>query len=204
SSIMADPTRAMEVLGALSRLGVRLAIDDFGTGYSSLASLKRLPINAVKIDKSFVRSMQSDENDLLIVQSIIDLAHNLGLEVVAEGVETEETEKTLRLLGCDFVQGWHRGRPVPGKELPWLLGVLRATDTPTEVATVPVGIPSPPMAPPSAPATAPPAPPAAPPVPPAAPPVPPAAPPAPPAARSALSAVPPAPPAALPPPPVPA
>jgi diguanylate cyclase (GGDEF)-like protein len=154
SSIMADPVRAMEVLGALSRLGVRLAVDDFGTGYSSLASLKRLPINAVKIDKSFIQSMKSDENDLLIVQSIIDLAHNLGLEVVAEGVETDDTEKMLKLLGCDFVQGWHRGRPVPAKEIPWLLGVLKARDTGTEAATVPVATPVGPLPPPPGPAAA--------------------------------------------------
>ncbi|HEX2173647.1 MAG TPA: EAL domain-containing protein, partial [Dehalococcoidia bacterium] len=181
SSIMADPVRAMEVLGALSRLGVRLAIDDFGTGYSSLASLKRLPIDAVKIDKSFIQNMKSDENDLLIVQSIIDLAHNLGLEVVAEGVETADTEEMLKLLGCDFVQGWHRGRPVPAKEIPWLLGVLRA-ETGTEAATVPVTRPEAPLVPP-----APPAPQAAPPAPPA-----PAAAPPPPSAE--LSAPPPPPP----------
>ena len=128
SSIMADPARAMEILTALHNLGVRLAVDDFGTGYSSLSSLKRLPINAVKIDKTFVQNMQSDENDLLIVQSIIDLAHNMGLEVVAEGVENAKVVDMLKLLGCDFIQGWHRGRPVPAKEVPWLLGVMQTTD----------------------------------------------------------------------------
>ncbi|MDQ4144767.1 MAG: EAL domain-containing protein [Actinomycetota bacterium] len=127
SSIMADPARAMEILTTLHKLGVRLAVDDFGTGYSSLSSLKRLPINAVKIDKTFVQSMQSDENDLLIVQSIIDLAHNMGLEVVAEGVENAQVVEMLKLLGCDFIQGWHRGRPVPAKEIPWLLGVMQTT-----------------------------------------------------------------------------
>ena len=127
SSIMADPARAMEILTTLHNLGVRLAVDDFGTGYSSLSALKRLPINAVKIDKTFVQSMQSDENDLLIVQSIIDLAHNMGLEVVAEGVENAKVVEMLKLLGCDFIQGWHRGRPVPAKEIPWLLGVMQTT-----------------------------------------------------------------------------
>ena len=127
SSIMEDPARAMETLTALNSLGVRLAVDDFGTGYSSLSSLKRLPINAVKIDRTFIQNMQTDENDLLIVQSIIDLAHNLGLEVVAEGVENEEVSKMLKLLSCDFIQGWHRGRPVPAKEVPWLLGVMRSS-----------------------------------------------------------------------------
>jgi diguanylate cyclase (GGDEF)-like protein len=127
SAIMADPARAMEILTALNRLGIRLAIDDFGTGYSSLASLKRLPIDAVKIDKSFVQQMQQDENDMMIVQSIIDLAHNMGLEVVAEGVETEHVAQLLASLGCDYIQGWHRGRPVAAKEVPWLLGIMEAT-----------------------------------------------------------------------------
>ncbi len=143
SSIMADPARAMDVLTTLSRLGVRLAVDDFGTGYSSLASLKRLPIDAVKIDKAFIQNMQTDENDLLIVQSIIDLAHNLGLEVVAEGVETAEIEKMLGLLGCDFVQGWHRGRPVPAAEVPWVLGIMQ-----NETASTPPPPPPPRSAPP--------------------------------------------------------
>ena len=142
SSIMADPPRAMEILTALHKLGVRLAVDDFGTGYSSLQSLKRLPINAVKIDKSFVQTMQNDENDLLIVQSTIDLAHNMGLEVVAEGVENGQVAEMLKLLGCDFIQGWHRGRPVPAKEIPWLLGVMQTTNT-----TVPPPPPPPPPPP---------------------------------------------------------
>jgi diguanylate cyclase (GGDEF)-like protein len=127
SAIMADPIRAMEVLTALNKLGVRLAIDDFGTGYSSLASLKRMPIDAVKIDKSFVQQMQQDENDLMIVQSIIELAHNLGLEVVAEGVESDDIARMLTLLGCDYIQGWHGGRPVPAKEVPWLIGIMEAS-----------------------------------------------------------------------------
>ena len=157
SSIMADPQRAMEVLTALHQLGVRLAVDDFGTGYSSLSSLKRLPIDAVKIDKTFIQNMQTDENDLLIVQSIIDLAHNLGLEVVAEGVENVEVADMLKLLDCDFVQGWHKGRPVPATEVPWLLGVMRnAEDSinmppppPPLVASTPRNAPPPPPPPPA-------------------------------------------------------
>lgn len=157
SSIMADPQRAMEILTALHQLGVRLAVDDFGTGYSSLSSLKRLPIDAVKIDKTFIQNMQTDENDLLIVQSIIELAHNLGLEVVAEGVESLEVADMLKLLNCDFVQGWHKGRPVPATEVPWLLGVMRnAEDSinmppppPPLVASTPRSAPPPPPPPPA-------------------------------------------------------
>jgi diguanylate cyclase (GGDEF)-like protein len=148
SAIMADPARAMEVLTSLNRLGVRLAIDDFGTGYSSLAALKRLPINAVKIDKSFIQQMQQDENDLMIVQSIIELAHNMGLEVVAEGVETNDVARMLTLLGCDYIQGWNRGRPVPGHEIPWLLGVVESSaDFASPLPPPPPAPPPPPPAP---------------------------------------------------------
>jgi EAL domain-containing protein (putative c-di-GMP-specific phosphodiesterase class I) len=81
----------------------------------------------VKIDKTFIQQMQQDENDLMIVQSIIDLAHNMGLEVVAEGVESEDIARMLELLGCDYIQGWHKGRPVAAKEIPWLLGIMEGT-----------------------------------------------------------------------------
>ncbi len=124
SSIMADPEKATDILTRLHNLGVRLAVDDFGTGYSSPSALKRLPINAIKIDKSFVLNMAADENDLFIVRSVIDLAHNLGAEVVAEGVESEEVVGMLRTLGCDFIQGYHRGRPTAVEEVRWLLGVI--------------------------------------------------------------------------------
>ena len=124
SSIMADPTRARATLVQLSSMGIRLAIDDFGTGHSSLAYLKRLPVHTLKIDKSFVINMASDENDLVIVQSTIDLAHNLGLEVVAEGVESEEVWNRLRSLGCDMAQGFWRGRPVKADELGFAVDII--------------------------------------------------------------------------------
>jgi diguanylate cyclase (GGDEF)-like protein len=117
STIMADPGRAASVLERLSALGVRLAIDDFGTGYSSLGYLKRLPVDEIKIDKSFVMNMSGDENDAAIVRSTIDLGRNLGLEVVAEGVETEEVWDRLSDLGCDVAQGYYLSRPKPPDEL---------------------------------------------------------------------------------------
>lgn len=112
SSIMTDPTRALRVLEHLHELGVQLSIDDFGTGYSSLAYLKRLPVKTLKIDNSFVRNMLEDKQDELIVNSTIHLAHNMGLTVVAEGVENEELLQRLKDLGCDEAQGYHIGRPM--------------------------------------------------------------------------------------------
>ena len=113
SAIMDDPQRALSTLDALSAMGFKLSIDDFGTGYSSLAYLKRLPVDELKIDQSFVRNMQSDRDDEMIVRSTIDLAHNLGITVVAEGVETAEAWNLLRELRCDQAQGYHMGRPMP-------------------------------------------------------------------------------------------
>jgi EAL domain-containing protein (putative c-di-GMP-specific phosphodiesterase class I) len=107
----------MHVLSRLSGMGVRLAIDDFGTGYSSLSYLKRLPVDALKIDKSFIQGMEADENDAVIVKSTIDLGRNLGLHVVAEGVETKEAWRQLLVLGCDVAQGYYLSRPVPAAEL---------------------------------------------------------------------------------------
>jgi len=111
SELMDDPLVAMEVLGQLKALGVSTSIDDFGTGYSSLSYLKHLPIDELKIDRSFVGAMVRDDNDLTIVRSTIDLAHNLGLAVVAEGVEDRETLEMLRALGCDRAQGFLIGPP---------------------------------------------------------------------------------------------
>ncbi len=121
NTIMADPFRAMTVLGRLNEMGVKLSIDDFGTGYSSLAYLKRLPVDAVKIDKSFVLGMAEDSNDGAIVRSTIDLARNLGLDVIAEGVETDEIWTELRTLGCNSAQGFLLSRPLPPEQLTdWL------------------------------------------------------------------------------------
>jgi diguanylate cyclase (GGDEF)-like protein len=112
SMIMSDPERALAIVGRLSGLGVRLSVDDFGTGYSSLANLKRLPIDELKIDRSFVSPMMQDESDLIIVRSTINLGHDLGLKVIAEGVEDELTLKRLATLGCDLAQGYHMSRPL--------------------------------------------------------------------------------------------
>jgi EAL domain-containing protein (putative c-di-GMP-specific phosphodiesterase class I) len=122
SAIMTDPTRAMRILDQLHELGVLLSIDDFGTGYSSLAYLKRLPVHTLKIDNSFVRNMLGDRQDEIIVHSTINLAHNLGLKVVAEGVENEELLEALNQLGCDEAQGYFIARPMPILHLDeWLL-----------------------------------------------------------------------------------
>jgi diguanylate cyclase (GGDEF)-like protein len=121
STIMEDPQHALAVLTRLSEMGVRLAIDDFGVGYSSLSYLKRLPVNEIKIDRSFVANMDSEEGDAFIVRSTIDLGRNLGMHVVAEGVETETVWDELTALGCDYAQGWYLGKPMPAAELSaWL------------------------------------------------------------------------------------
>jgi diguanylate cyclase (GGDEF)-like protein len=120
-TVMSDPRRATEVLGRLRALGVRLSLDDFGTGQSSLSYLKRLPLDEVKIDRSFVMGMCRDDGDAAIVRSTIDLARHLGLEVVAEGVESAEVIEALAELRCDVAQGFYLGRPVPGDQLAgWL------------------------------------------------------------------------------------
>jgi diguanylate cyclase (GGDEF)-like protein/PAS domain S-box-containing protein len=116
SELMDDPLLAMDVLSRVKALGATTAIDDFGTGYSSLAYLKHLPIDELKIDKSFVGNMVADDSDLTIVRSTIDLSHNLGLGVIAEGVEDEATLQSLRELGCDRAQGFHISRPLPAEE----------------------------------------------------------------------------------------
>jgi diguanylate cyclase (GGDEF)-like protein len=113
SAIMDDPQRSLVTLDALSAMGFKLSIDDFGTGYSSLAYLKRLPVDELKIDQSFVRNMQADADDAMIVRSTVDLAHNLGILVVAEGVENAAAWDMLRELRCDQAQGFHMGRPMP-------------------------------------------------------------------------------------------
>ncbi|MDQ5897566.1 MAG: hypothetical protein QG612_1652 [Pseudomonadota bacterium] len=121
SAIMDDPERALQTLQRLHELGVRLSIDDFGTGYSSLAYLKRLPVDELKIDRSFVIGMERDLDDARIVRSTIGLAHTLGLAVVAEGVENEKLMAMLEHLGCDEAQGYGIARPMPvGDWLAWV------------------------------------------------------------------------------------
>jgi EAL domain-containing protein (putative c-di-GMP-specific phosphodiesterase class I) len=112
SMLMSDPERAMATVMLLSELGVSLSVDDFGTGYSSLANLRKLPIDELKIDRSFVSPMLTDESDLIIVRSTINLAHDLGLKVIAEGVEDEATMRHLEHLGCDLVQGYYVSKPL--------------------------------------------------------------------------------------------
>lgn len=112
SAMMADPERAIAVLNDLHKMGIRIVVDDFGTGFSSLAYLKKLPVDTLKIDKSFVIGMSTDEDDAMIVRSTIDLAHSLRLKVVAEGIETEEAQQRLQEWGCDLGQGYYLGKPM--------------------------------------------------------------------------------------------
>jgi EAL domain-containing protein (putative c-di-GMP-specific phosphodiesterase class I) len=118
---MSDTARALNMLQSLRGVGMRLSIDDFGTGYSSLAYLKRLPVQEIKIDRSSVIDLAQNRDDAVIVRSTIDLGHNMGLAVVAEGVEDQQTWDLLKAWGCDLAQGYFISRPVPAEELlPWL------------------------------------------------------------------------------------
>jgi EAL domain-containing protein (putative c-di-GMP-specific phosphodiesterase class I) len=119
---MADPERARRMLTELQDNGVRVSIDDFGTGYSSLAWLGRLPVHAVKIDRSFLLEMERDPANGIIVRSTIDLGHSLGLRVVAEGVETTAMRDTLAELGCDAGQGFLWSPAVPGADIENIAG----------------------------------------------------------------------------------
>lgn len=121
SSIMQNPELAATVLERLKGMGVKISIDDFGTGYSSLASLKRLPIDALKIDRSFVQDAITEPDDASLVMAIITLAHNLRLKVIAEGVETEEQLRFMHLLRCDEIQGYLFSRPLPADAFERLL-----------------------------------------------------------------------------------
>jgi diguanylate cyclase (GGDEF)-like protein len=121
SSIMDDPVRALTTLDKLASMQIKLSIDDFGTGYSSLTYLKKLPVSELKIDKSFVLKLEEDEDDRKIVQSTIDLGHNLGLKVVAEGVENESVWHLLSQMGCDFGQGYYMSKPMHNNQfVKWL------------------------------------------------------------------------------------
>jgi len=131
SAMMADPDTALRTLTGLHEMGITLSIDDFGTGYSSLAYLKKLPVAELKIDKSFVMQMAENRQDRKIVQSVIDLAHTLDMQVVAEGIENERTLNMLVAMGCDYGQGFYIARPMPVTELgtwadncPWALPAL--------------------------------------------------------------------------------
>jgi diguanylate cyclase (GGDEF)-like protein len=123
SRIVADLPRARASLEELRAMGVMIAIDDFGTGYSSLSQLQQLPVDEIKIDRSFVTRMESDRQDAVLVHSIIDLGRNLGLRVTAEGVETENVKQVLAKLGCDYAQGFHVGRPAIADECTRYLGL---------------------------------------------------------------------------------
>ncbi len=130
TGIMTDPTRAVQVLAMLRQLGVQLAVDDFGTGYSSLAYLRRLDVDELKIDKSFVMDLASQAEDAMIVRSTVELGHNLGLRVVAEGVEDQAATDMLRGWGCDVLQGYLISRPLAEGDVLGFLGAPAVTSVP--------------------------------------------------------------------------
>jgi len=121
SIMLEDIELAMRTLGELRRLGVQVFMDDFGTGYSSLTYLGRLPLDGIKVDRSFVSQMGTDIRQAQLVGTIITLIRNLGLEPIAEGVETEQQARLLREMGCAFAQGFVFSRPVPPREIDELL-----------------------------------------------------------------------------------
>lgn len=123
SVMMTNPKKSIDILNKLDKLNIEIAVDDFGTGYSSLAYLKRLPLSKLKIDKTFIIDMTTDENDAMIVRSTIDLAHNLGMQVIAEGIEDEESIELLAILGCELGQGYFISPPVSDDNFEtWITG----------------------------------------------------------------------------------
>lgn len=120
-AMMDNPLQAVEVLTELHSMGIKLSIDDYGTGFSSMSYLKQLPVDELKIDKSFVIGLDKDKSNDAIVRSTIDLAHNLGLQVVAEGIETAEINEMLRSYRCDMAQGFHLSRPMPAEKIEALI-----------------------------------------------------------------------------------
>jgi EAL domain-containing protein (putative c-di-GMP-specific phosphodiesterase class I) len=120
-TLLKDTQMIGTIFEKLKALGVRLAIDDFGKEYSSLSYLNRLPVDSLKIDRSFLESFGENPSNMLIVKAVISLAHSLGLEVTGEGVESAEHLELLRGMGCDFAQGYHLARPLPSEEIPALL-----------------------------------------------------------------------------------
>jgi len=131
---------AAETLRALKALGVRLAIDDFGTGYSSLSYLKHLPLDTIKIDRSFVAGLTGDDANLPIVQAVISLAHGLGIDVTAEGIETAEQLVWLRELVCDRGQGYYYARPLPPEQIGPLLAAGGVAGNPKPVGFTRIGV----------------------------------------------------------------
>jgi EAL domain-containing protein (putative c-di-GMP-specific phosphodiesterase class I) len=128
---MSDPERMKKMLIRLSMRGVRLAIDDFGSGYASLSHLKQLPVDVLKIDRSVIQNMGASDDDDAIVRSTVELAHGVGVRVVAEGLESEDTLSKLAALGCDMAQGYCLSRPVPADELTdWLEEASRRVSKP--------------------------------------------------------------------------
>lgn len=117
SVMMTNPKKSIDILNKLDKLNIEIAVDDFGTGYSSLTYLKRLPLSKLKIDKSFIMDMNTDDNDAMIVRSTIDLAHNLGMQVIAEGIEDKNAIELLTILGCELGQGYYISRPIPDDKL---------------------------------------------------------------------------------------
>src|SRR5690606_25437042 len=117
SAVVEDIDAVIGTLGQFRSQGIRLSIDDYGTGYSSLAQLKHLPVSELKIDKTFVQQLFEDDSDQIIVRSTIELAHNMGLYVVAEGVEDEQALMWLRNHNCNIAQGYHICKPLPEREL---------------------------------------------------------------------------------------
>jgi EAL domain-containing protein (putative c-di-GMP-specific phosphodiesterase class I) len=128
SLVLHDITDTIEKMEALKLLGIRFSIDDFGTGYSSLSYLKRLPINQLKIDRSFVQDIDTDQSDAIIAQTIIGMAHTLGFNVIAEGVETEAQRACLENQGCLTYQGYLFSKPIPLPDFEKLIKVSLKTD----------------------------------------------------------------------------
>ena len=137
TAIMTDPVQAQHVLERLATVGTRISIDDFGVGYTSLGQLKNLPVSEIKIDRSFVMTMTEDPSNALIVRSVVDLGHNLGFKLVAEGVETEQILTALAGLGCDVAQGYHFSRPITAAAFDrWCVGQHRLAKSPAGFDTL--------------------------------------------------------------------
>ena len=142
---MADAEHTLHVLNRLFALGVRIAIDDYGTGYASLSYLKRLPADELKIDHAFVQHVTTDQSDQAIVRSTVNMAHSLGMSVVAEGVEDQATWDLLETLRCDIAQGYYLSRPIPAQDLErWLderkAAAVRWLDERQEAAALQMGL----------------------------------------------------------------